>query len=138
MCHSQSNSIGFHADSTLELEPNCSTLANNRRRLLLLNSGGALANEKAVCSDQGISGGAEKIQTSAALAETTLSFTFENNDFNQQAQRRTLTYTLLQELLLWLDTCDQQWYLQRDITGRLKQLDRVGKLSAAFTLVNLV
>jgi hypothetical protein len=138
VCYSQSSSNEFHADSTLELEPNCSTLANNRRRLLLLNSGGAQEPRGAVCSDQSISGGAEKIQTSAALAETTLSFTFENNDFNQLAQRRTLTHTLLSELLLWLDTCDQQWYLQRDFTGRLKQLDRVGKLSAAFTLVNLV
>jgi len=56
---------------------------------------------------------------------------------NDSSNRLVVTVHQIEELMLWLDTYDPEWYCQKDYTGRLRALNQVGKLSQSFILVKL-
>jgi hypothetical protein len=47
-----------------------------------------------------------------------------------------LTVQHTKQLLKWLDTNDPEWFIQKDLTGRLKSLKAAGRLSDCFVLAS--
>ena len=60
-------------------------------------------------------------------------------EFSNIEAFRKLMITVQQtkDLIAWLDSFDIDWYIQKDITGRLLALFQVGKLSKCYILINI-